>query len=127
MSGLDVTLLAALVLVGGWRLFASGRAVRARRIACAAVAVLAALQLVVDGFTWQFVSGYVLLAAAASGPWRGGRVMRGLTAALVAVLLAAAILPFALLPAPVLPKPTGPYALGTKVYRLVDVARDEPD
>jgi hypothetical protein len=91
MSPLDAVLLAAILSLGVWRLAAPDRAARLRRWAAAATAAVAAVQLFVDGFTWQFLTGYALLAATVA-PWRpAGPGPRILTRVGLAALLLAAV------------------------------------
>lgn len=99
---------------------------RRLRQGLAAAAALNALHLIVEGFFWQAVPSYALLAAlglrAAVGRAEASRLARAGTAVLTVV----ALLPWlALAPVPALPEPTGPYAVGTETFRLVDEARPE--
>lgn len=125
MSPLDVALLAALLVVGAWRLLAAGLRPRMRLAACGLVAVLAVVQVLALGFTWQFVTGYILLVVAAIPVRPDRRLLAVLATVGVGLLLLATVAPFALLPTPALPQPTGPYAVGTRTWRWVDPARAE--
>ncbi|HYG27961.1 MAG TPA: hypothetical protein VD906_13775 [Caulobacteraceae bacterium] len=126
MSALDLALLAAILALATWRLVAPSRGRRARLIACAATALLAVAQLVIAGFTWQFVTGWALLAATALPVAARRRRMRVLGGLGLTALLALAAVPWLVRPALVLPQPTGPHAVGTRIFRLVDPAREEP-
>jgi len=79
----------------------------------------------VHGYTWQFVSGYLLLAATALPVRRPGRIVRVLGGIGLAGLMAAAVAPWALLPVPTLVKPAGPHLVGSVTMRWVDASRGE--
>ncbi|WP_296597418.1 hypothetical protein [Phenylobacterium sp.] len=126
MSPIDGVLLAGLIGAGVWRLGWPGRWRPAGPWACLALGALAAVQVVVAGFTWQFVGGYALLAALAF-PWRRAGLWSRLAAGGgLAALMLVALAPWAVLPAPELPKPRGPYAVASAVYRWTDAGRAEP-
>lgn len=99
---------------------------------------LTLIHLLIEGYRWQMLPGYVLIAVCAvlallelarggGGPaptrkrrvWTGAALLAGLL-----VWLLALVLPWAL-PVPQLPKPTGPYAIGTQTYHLIDAEREE--
>lgn len=126
MTPIDAALLASLLAVATWRLIAPRRGRTPRAFACAALVLLAGAQYALHGFTWQFVAGYVLLAATAlpvlTGPGWLARIAGGLG---LAGLMAATAASWAMLPAPVLPQPAGRYAVGTQVLRWTDPARLE--
>lgn len=125
MSPIDAVLLASLLALAAWRLVAPRWGRQARAIACVAVVLLAGAQYALHGYTWQFVTGYLLLAATALPVGDPGRVVRALGAIGLAGLMAAALATWAVLPAPALPKPTGPHPAGSVVMRWVDPARGE--
>lgn len=122
MSFLDAALLGAALLLALWSLVASrGQGWRAWA-PVVAVAVLAAAQVAIEGFYWQFTPLYLLVILSA-----GGMVLhrRRWLAASIGVLAAASIAPFTVLPVPTLPAPSGPFAVGTTTYRWVDGSRPE--
>ncbi len=125
MPPIDALLLAGLIAAAVWRMAAPGRARQARAIVCVGLVLLAGAQYALKGFTWQFVSGYLLLAATALPVRRAGAAVRVAGAAGLAVLILAALAPWGLLPAPVLPQPQGPHPVGEQVFRWVDASRDE--
>lgn len=125
MSPIDVALLVSLFLVAAWRLVAPRRGRQARAIACVAVVLLAGAQYAIHGYTWQFLAGYVLLAATALPVRHGGRVVRVLGGIGLVVLMAAAVGSWALLPVPTLPRPTGPHPVGSVTMRWIDRDRAE--
>lgn len=118
MSLLNIVLAGAIVAVSGlWAFRSSGR-----RSALLSLAALAAFQLAWEGFCWQFIPGYALLAMMACLPDGIRGVARSLAFAALVVCFVAAWL---LVPVPRLTPPRGHYALGTKVFRWVDAARPE--
>lgn len=125
MPPIDALLLAGLIAAAAWRLAAPGRARQARAIVCGGLVLLAGAQYALKGFTWQFVSGYLLLAATALPVRRAGAAVHVAGAAGLAVLILAALVPWGLLPAPVLPQPQGPHPVGEQVFRWVDASRAE--
>jgi len=125
MSPIDVALLVVLLTLAAWRLAAPERGRQARTVACVAAVLLAGVQYAVHGFTWQFVTGYLLLAATAlpaPGPGKIRQVLGGIG---IVALIGTAAAPWALLPAPALVKPAGPYAVGSVTLRWTDPARTE--
>lgn len=97
--------------------------------------LLMVASLVVEGYRWQMVPAYLLVAIvflATLPRLRSGAVVKKQRSALAAASgiagllfwLAALALPF-LLPVPRLPAVTGPYAIGTQSFHLVDERRDE--
>ena len=100
-----------------------------------AAALLVIVHLILEGYRWQMVPVYVVIAIMARV---GGRLLRkpapglqigvsgrsklGLLALIPVVLMA---LPPALVPVPRLPEPSGPFAVGTVAMYLVDEDRAE--
>jgi len=125
MSPIDVVLLVSLLMVAAWRLATPSRGRQARAVACVVIVLLAGLQYAVHGYTWQFLPGYVLLAATALPVRNPGRVVRVLGGIGLVTLMAAAVATWAMLPAPMLPKPAGPHPVGSVTMRWVDPARGE--
>lgn len=97
--------------------------------------LLLIIQLIVEGYRWQLLPAYALVAVlflvtlprlrkpqSTEKKWSGWAI-GGSVAGLV-VWLAALALPY-LLPVPRLPAVTGPYAIGTQTFNLTDESRDE--
>lgn len=125
MTLIDAALLAGLLAVATWRLLAPRLGRGARAVACVALVLLAGAQYALHGFTWQFVGGWLLLAAAAL-PVRQARMSTRIAGGLgLLLLMGAAAGPWALLPAPVLPEPRGPHEVGGVVLRWTDPTRAE--
>lgn len=123
---LDLILLAVVLALAAWRLFAPAWRPRLRIAAVALGLLLASAQWAQTGFTWQDVPAYFLLALSALPPVRTGPVLRWI-GRLGFVGTAAVCVGVWILPAvPTLPQPDGRYAVGTQVYRWTDGARDEP-
>jgi predicted dienelactone hydrolase len=122
----DLILLAVVLALATWRLFAAAWRPRLRVAAVALGLLLAAAQWALCDFTWQDLPAYPLLALSALPPVRTGAVLRwigrlglvGITAAAIGVWILPAV--------PTLPQPDGRYAVATQVYRWTDAARDEP-
>lgn len=128
MSLIDWAVLLAVLVVAGWRMIAP--AGRWLLPSVGALCVLAVAQVLVEGFYWQFLPTYLLIAALGVSAIRLQAKPRAwliwFARAGLAVVMVLAVAPFALLvPVPVLPAPTGPFAVGTEIYRWVDVSRDE--
>jgi predicted dienelactone hydrolase len=102
------------------------RATRWPLYAAAVVALLAVVQVAVEGARWQIIPSYALagiLLIAALLPRRGFVQIATLGAALVALLVSIA-LPIAV-PLFSFPAPTGPYAIGTLTYHWTDETRPD--
>jgi len=125
MSPIDVALLVSLLVVAAWRLIAPRRGRQARAVACIAVVLLAGAQYALHGYTWQFLTGYLLLAATALPVRQPGLEVRVLGAIGLTALMAAAVAPWAILPVPTLVKPAGPHLVGSVTMRWVDAGRGE--
>lgn len=130
MSILDVLLIGAVLTVALWWIAFAGRARRMLRLAPIALLALAALQIALEGFYWQFIPAYFLIGVFAllsifsrSAP-AGVQALVGRIS--LTVMIFAALGPFLLmLPAPTLPAPRGPYPVGTETFRWIDAAREE--
>ncbi|HTV03000.1 MAG TPA: dienelactone hydrolase family protein [Luteitalea sp.] len=122
----DLVLLAVVLALAAWRLFApAGRP--ALRIAAVAVGIVVAVaQWALCGFTWQALPAYPVLVLSAVPPLRTRRLLSW-SGRLAFVAIAAATVGVWILPAvPTLPPPDGRHAVGTQVYRWTDTAREEP-
>ena len=90
----------------------------------ATAVLLVILHLIIEGYRWQMVPAYGLIAGLAA--WmlfqRKMPIIVGIGG--IIWLIVAAALPV-LLPVPQPLAPTGPYAVGTAVYHLTDPSRDE--
>lgn len=94
------------------------------------IIVLAILQLLTSGFYWHYFFSYLLLGVLsfiACCSWSANsRLKRRLIRVSLLVLLIAAIVPWwVLTPVPEMIGPTGKYLVGTRIFRWVDMARDE--
>lgn len=96
---------------------------------------LVVIHLIVEGYRWQMIPVYVVIAVMVRVGWRllrkpapglqigpSGRSKIGLVALIPVVLMA---LPPALVPVPRLPEPSGPFEVGTVSMYLVDENRTE--
>lgn len=122
----DLILLAVVLALAAWRLFAPAWRPRLRAGAVGLGILLAAAQWALCDFTWQDLPAYVLLALSALPAVRTATVLRwvgrlgllGITAAALGVWILPAV--------PTLPPPDGRYPVATQIYRWTDPARDEP-
>lgn len=122
----DLILLAVVLALAAWRLFAPAGLPRLRIAAVGLGLLLAAGQSALCGFTWQDPPAWLLLALSALPPLRTGAAARWI-GRLGLVGMAAVCLGVWILPAvPALPTPDGRYAVATEVYRWTDASRDEP-
>jgi predicted dienelactone hydrolase len=122
----DLILLAVVLALAAWRLFAPSWRPTLRVAAVAVGFLLAAAQWALCDYTWQDLPAYLLLALSALPPLPTGGVLRW-SGRLGLALLATAALGVWILPAvPTLPQPDGRYAVATQVYRWTDATRDEP-
>ena len=131
MSLVDVLLLGACLAFCGWWIFAPRTGRKWLRLAPFALLTLAALQFALEGFTWQTLPAWLLIAVLGMlslrhMPQTAERGFGNIAGKVVLVVLALAMLgPWMLiLPAPVLPTPA--IVLGTQIYRWTDASRDEP-
>jgi predicted dienelactone hydrolase len=125
VSGLDVILLVSVVGLAIWRIVSPLRHARWRLGAGLALAALCLLQLGLEGFYWQLLPAYAVLAVAILPPLRRGRLARGMGALALGSLALAAAASWMLLPIPRIPAPDGPYGVGSEVFRWVDTRRLE--
>ena len=122
----DLILLAVVLSLAAWRLFAPAWQPGLRIAGVATAFVVAAAQWALCGFTWQDLPAYPLLALSALPPMRTGALLRWLGRLSFAGIAGIAIGVWILPAVPTLPQPDGRYAVGTQVYRWTDAARDEP-
>ncbi len=123
----DLILLAVVLALAGWRLFAPTWRPELRIAGAALGLLLAAAQWIFLGFTWQSVPAWLLLALGALPALRTHVALRWIGRLTLAGIAAACVGIWTLLPAvPSLPEPDGPHAVATEVYRWTDATRDEP-
>lgn len=123
---LDLIFLTAVLALAAWRLLAPAWRPTLRLTAVGLVVVLAAAQWAREGFTWQDLAAYPLLALSALPPLRTGTVLRGIGRLGLIVVAAVAVGVWVLPAVPTLPSPNGRYAVGSEIYRWTDASRDEP-
>lgn len=123
---LDLTLLAWVLALGAWRMFAPTWRPRLRIVAVALGFLLAIAQWAIYGFTWQHLPAYFLLALSALPPMRTRAVLNWIgrlgLGGIAVVSMGVWILPAV----PTVPSPDGRYAVATQIFRWTDPSRDEP-
>ena len=122
----DRILLAVVLGLAAWRVFAPAWRPGRRVAAVAFGFLLAAGQGALCDFTWQDLPAYLLLALSALPPVRTGTGLRWLGRLGFAGVAVVAVGVWILPAVPTLPEPDGRYAIATEVYRWTDAARDEP-
>jgi predicted dienelactone hydrolase len=91
---------------------------------------LSCLQLLISGYSWRYLPGYILIFLVALWALAGHNINKVVVKRILQFTLVVS-LPFVLLPwsiflaVPHLPQPMGPHRLGTKIFRWVDLSRDE--
>lgn len=102
--------------------------------AALAALLIAAMQVVVEGFRWQMVPAYALaaiflvirlLGIGTGGSLHVNRVVSFLGAGSGIIAIVISIVLPAVLPVFSFPRPTGPYGIGTTTYHWVDMSRPE--
>lgn len=122
----DLVLLAVVLALAAWRLFAPEFRPARRMAAVVLGFLLAAAQWALCGFTWQDLPAYLLLVVSGLPPVRTGRWLRGIGHLCLTGMAAVCVGVWILPAVPTLPRPDGPYAVGTEIYRWTDISRDEP-
>lgn len=128
MSALDAVLASALIAFSALWALGAPLARNSMRWALLCSIALSALQLAWEGFYWQFIPGYLLLALVAFPPKRSGEKrgrVPGLRWLCAGTLILALAVAWLLVPVPRLSKPPGRNSLGTAVFRWVDTKRPE--
>ena len=94
------------------------------RLLPACALIFTVLHLILEGYRWQMIPIYVLTGMLALSSVLDIEVKR-MGALLILFLLAISTALPVLLPVPTIPASTGPYQVGTRLYELKDVARQE--
>lgn len=126
MLFLDLILLAGVLAVAAWRLIAPAWRPELRIAAVSLCLLLAAIQWIVSGFTWQSLPAWLLLVVSAMPPMRAGVLIRWIGRVALIGIAAVSVGVWILPAVPSLPQPDGRYAVATEVYRWTDSSRDEP-
>ena len=122
---MDALLLIAVLAVAAVWIVAPRSLTRVLRMAPLALAGFATLQFTAEGFYWQLLPTWLLIAVMAIVALRPVSHRLWARRVGIAVLMLAALGPWMILPVPRLPPPTGPYAVGTEVFRWTDASRPE--
>jgi predicted dienelactone hydrolase len=110
------------------------RAMRGMGLVAPITALIAVIQVLVEGPRWQILPAYALTAVfvltwllgiVVAGHERVGRLVAGLGIGLGVFVLAVSIALPTALPVFHFPRPTGPYAVGSMTYHWVDTSRPE--
>ncbi len=129
MSLIDDLTIGIVLILALARPFARGPVGKVWWLGLAVAATLMLAQLSLEGFYWQFLSSYLLLAIitvfASSRRALPGPFVRFASRCGLGLLILATAAPWVLLPVPVLTSPQGPYAVGSEIFRWVDPNRPE--
>ncbi|CAN5187732.1 carboxylic ester hydrolase [soil metagenome] len=133
MSILDIILLVGIVGVAVWRIIAGRNAPRPLRLAPLALAALALIQLVAEGYYWQLIPAWLVIAVLGllslrkPDPTAKRRpILRLFGQAVLLGLVGLVLAPWTFLPVPAMIRPDGPYAVGSEIFRWTDASRPEP-
>lgn len=131
MKSIDVLLLTGIVTTALWLILFPKRINGILKSLIALTVLLALVQLFMEGYYWQYVPGYLLLLVMGMQSIflkeNTNKLKIRLLRFTLLFLLLASIVPWAIfLPIPTLLKPQGQYAVGTRIFRWVDVDRMEP-
>lgn len=132
LSVLDVSLVVVTLLAAGWWIGARKHLPAALNIVSLTALGLAVGVRLIEGPRWQLVpwqcAAVLVGAMAGLRLWRPGRSQKwsrvlGRTALIVLVL--AGVLALSADSVPTLPQPSGPFAVGSEVFRWIDIDRPE--
>lgn len=126
MLRIDLLLLAAVLAIAAWRLFAADRRPTQRLVAAALALLAVAAKWTFVGFTWQDLPSGLLLALSALPPLRTGSGLRWIGRGGFGAVAAASAGVWILPAVPSLPPPDGRDPVGTEIYRWTDSSRTEP-
>lgn len=130
MNSIDIILLAGIIATAACVIAIPRRIDGILKPLVGGIGLLVLVQLLSEGFYWQYVSAYLLLAvltvlAIFPNTFKGSIQKRLLQLALI-VLALASMVPWAVfLPVPQLIEPQGQYTVGTRIFRWVDHSRPE--
>ncbi len=130
MKSIDILLLAGIITTALRLIIFPKRMNGIVKPLIALTVLLALVQFFKEGYYWQYVPAYLLLLVMVMLPIflkeNIGKLKTGLLRFTLLFLLLASIIPWAIfLPIPTLLKPQGPYPVGTRIFRWVDVDRLE--
>jgi len=86
--------------------------------------IITAVHLMIEGYRWQMIPLYVLTGIMAALSFLGVELNR-IGSLLTLILLAGSTALPSLLPVPSIPASSGPYPVGTRIYELTDITRQE--
>lgn len=130
MNTIDIIFLLLIITIASCLILLPGRTAGILKPLTAFTILLALVQLLMYGFYWQYLPGYLLIAFITMMAFfkrdNGSKIKRRLLQFILALLLLASLLPWSVfLPVPELTKPQGEYKTGTRIFRWVDDSRDE--
>ncbi|MBI5370823.1 MAG: hypothetical protein HZA79_02225 [Sphingobacteriales bacterium] len=130
MKSIDVIFLIVLITIATFFTVMPKRFKGILKPLCAFTIVLALVQLLIYGFYWHYLPGYLLIVVMAMMAVflkeDISKLKKRLLRFTLVIMLLASILPWLiLLPVPVLTKPQGDYKVGTRIFRWADNSRDE--
>jgi dienelactone hydrolase len=129
MKALDVILLAAILTLASCLIVIPKRIIGILKPLVALTILGALIQFLIEGYYWHYLSSYVLILVMFVTPMfleSSSKIKKRLMQFTLALLVLTAIIPWAIfLPIPTLTEPQGDYAVGTRIFRWVDLDRAE--
>lgn len=130
MKSIDVLFLIVITTIGSCLIFIPRRIKGSLKLLCVFTILLALVQLLIHGFYWHYLPGYLLIACMVMIAFFAkdniSKIKRRFLQFILVCMLLASILPWTIfLPIPELTKPQGAYKVGTRIFRWIDYNRAE--
>lgn len=130
MESINVILLIAIITTASCLIFIPGRTKGNIKFFLAFTIMMALLQLLIQGFYWHYLPGYLLIVfmvlIAIFSNDNSSKIKKRFQGFILICLLLATILPWSVFsPVPELIKPQGDYKVGTRIFRWIDNSRSE--
>ena len=130
MKTIDVIFLIVIITTVSCLIFIPRRIKGILKLLSAFTVLLAIVQLLIYGFYWHYLPGYLLIVCmvmmAIFSKDNISKIKKRFLQVILVLMLLASILPWTIfLPVPELTKPKGDYKVGTRIFRWIDYSRDE--